>query len=81
VPCILSLELDGGEWPASRPGRFIPGEGTPGTIKQGAGCDKTSLNAVAKRKIPSFCQESNPFHPVCSENKPKLRLSSILKFC
>jgi hypothetical protein len=26
-----TMALDGGEWSASRPGRFIPGEGAPGT--------------------------------------------------
>jgi hypothetical protein len=28
---LLTLELDGGEWPTSRPSRFIPKEKTPGT--------------------------------------------------
>jgi hypothetical protein len=27
----LTSALDGGEWSASRPGHFIPGERTPGT--------------------------------------------------
>jgi len=30
-PRILNLILVGGEWSASRPGRFAPGEGTLGT--------------------------------------------------
>jgi hypothetical protein len=29
--CSSTSALDGGEWSASRPGRFTPGERTPGT--------------------------------------------------
>jgi hypothetical protein len=31
APRILTLALDGGEWTASRPGRFTPRERAPGT--------------------------------------------------
>jgi hypothetical protein len=31
APCILNLPLFGGEWSASRPCRFIPGDRAPGT--------------------------------------------------
>jgi hypothetical protein len=31
VPPFLTWELDGSEWSASRPGRFTPGKGAPGT--------------------------------------------------
>jgi hypothetical protein len=31
APCILNLGTDGGEWSASRPGRFTPRERDPGT--------------------------------------------------
>jgi hypothetical protein len=28
---VLTSAVDGGEWSASRPGRFTPGESAPGT--------------------------------------------------
>jgi hypothetical protein len=31
APPFLTSELDGGEWPASCPSRFTPGERVPGT--------------------------------------------------
>jgi hypothetical protein len=36
APSFLTLTLDGGEWSASHPGRFIPGERTPGTYWKGS---------------------------------------------
>jgi hypothetical protein len=35
APLLLISALDGGEWSALRPGRFIPGEGAPGTHRIG----------------------------------------------
>jgi hypothetical protein len=35
APPLLTSALDGGEWSASRPGRFIPGERPPGTHQVG----------------------------------------------
>jgi hypothetical protein len=57
----LTLALDGGEWSASRPGRFIPREGAPGTHWIGGWVDHRAVSdAVVKRKSPSPHWESNP---------------------
>jgi hypothetical protein len=57
----LTSTLDGGEWSASRPSRFTSGERAPGTHLMGGWvCPRAVLGAVAKRKIPSLRQESNP---------------------
>jgi hypothetical protein len=49
---ILDLVLDGGEWPASRPGRFTPWERAPGTHCIGGWVGlRTSLDDVDKRNI------------------------------
>jgi hypothetical protein len=51
----LTSALDGGEWSASRPGRFTPRERAPGThwIGDWVG-PRASLDALVKRKIPSL---------------------------
>jgi hypothetical protein len=61
----LTSALDGGEWSASRPGRFTPRERAPGTHWLG-GCvgPRAVLDAVVKRKILSPRQESNPRTPI-----------------
>jgi len=48
----LTSALDGGEWSASRPGRFTPGKGVTVThwIRGWVG-PRAGLGAVAKRKI------------------------------
>jgi hypothetical protein len=52
IHTFLTSALVGGEWPASRPGRFTPGERAPGThwiggwLGPGAGVDD-----VEKRKL------------------------------
>jgi hypothetical protein len=57
----LTLALDGGEWSASRPGHFTPRERAPGTHWIGGWVGpRALLDAVAKIKIPSPHQESNP---------------------
>jgi hypothetical protein len=57
--------LDGGEWSASRPGRFTPRERAPGTHWIGGWVGpRAVLDAVVKRKIPSPNRESNPRTPV-----------------
>jgi hypothetical protein len=57
--------LDRGEWSASRPGRFTPKEGSPGTHWIGGWVGpRAALDAVVKRKIPSPRQESNPTTPI-----------------
>jgi hypothetical protein len=63
----LTPTLDGGEWSASRPGRFTPRERAPGTHWIGGWVGpRAGLDAVVKRKIPSPLRESNPDHPVRS---------------
>jgi hypothetical protein len=61
--CIHSLTsaLVGGEWSASRPGRFTPREKTSGSHWIGGWVGpRAGLDAVVKRKIPSPRRESNP---------------------
>jgi hypothetical protein len=51
---------DGGEWSVSRPGRFIPTERAPGTLWIGGWVvTRAGLDAVAKRKSPSFAPAGN----------------------
>jgi hypothetical protein len=50
---ILNLTVDGGEWSASRPDHFTPGETAPG-IHWIGGC-------VALRARSGHCDEKNPF--------------------
>jgi len=50
----LTSALDGGEWSASRPGRFTPREKAPGTRWIGGWVGpRAILDTVVKRKIPS----------------------------
>jgi hypothetical protein len=57
----LTSALDGGEWSASRPGRFTPGERAPGTHWIGGWVGPRAVPyAVVKRKIPSSRRELNP---------------------
>jgi hypothetical protein len=61
----LTSELDGGEWSASRPGRFTPRERSLGTHWIGGWVgSRAVLDAVVKRKIPSPSRESNPRTPI-----------------
>jgi hypothetical protein len=56
----LTSALDGGEWSASRPGRFTRRERAPDTHWIGGWMGpRTVLDAVVKRKIPSPRRESN----------------------
>jgi hypothetical protein len=61
APPFLTSALDGGEWWASRPGRFTPGAhwigGWVGT--------RAGLHAMEKRNTSCPCPESNP-SPACS---------------
>jgi hypothetical protein len=56
-----------GEWSASRPDRFTPGEMVAGThsIRGWVG-PRAALDAVGKRRNPSPFRESNPGRPVRS---------------
>jgi hypothetical protein len=58
--------LDGGEWPASRPGRaFTPGERTPVPIGQEAGWDPEPVwTQRLQENILCPCRESTPDRPV-----------------
>jgi len=59
----LTSALDGSEWSASRPGRFISRERAPGTYYIGVWVGpRAGLDAVAKRKnsLPCLRRESNP---------------------
>jgi hypothetical protein len=52
APPFLTSALDGGEWSASRPGLFIPGERAPGTHWIGGWVDpRAGLDDVEKRKF------------------------------
>jgi hypothetical protein len=58
---LLTWALDGGEWSASRPGRFTPRERAPGIHWIGGWMDpRAVLDMVVKRKIPNTRWESNP---------------------
>jgi hypothetical protein len=56
----LTSALDGGEWSASRPGRFNPRKRAPGShwIVNWVG-PRASLDAAVRRKIPSPYRDSN----------------------
>jgi hypothetical protein len=59
---LLTSALDGSDLPVSRPGRF-----TLCIHCKGSWVDsRAGLDAVARRKNPSPCQESNPRCPVLS---------------
>jgi hypothetical protein len=56
----LTSALDGGEWSASRPGRFTPRERAPGIHWIGDWMGpRAVLDSVVKKKIPSPGWESN----------------------
>jgi hypothetical protein len=60
----LTSALDGGEWLASLPGRFIPSKTAPGTHWIGGWVGlRAVLETVVKRKIHSLRRESNPRTP------------------
>jgi hypothetical protein len=60
APRILTSALDGGEWSASRPGRFTPRESVSVTHWRGGWVGlRAGLDTVVKKKIPSPCWNSN----------------------
>jgi hypothetical protein len=61
---FLTSALHGGEWSASRPGRFTFGERASVTHWLGGSVGpRPGLVAMAKRKNPCLCRESNPVRP------------------
>jgi hypothetical protein len=57
----LTSALEGGQWSASRPGRFTPRERAPDTPWIGGWvCLRVVLDAVVKRKIPSLAGNRTP---------------------
>jgi hypothetical protein len=65
-PQFITLTLDGGEWSASRPGRFTTGERIPGTRCVGVWmCLRVGVDVAEKRNCLSF-QESNSGSPAHS---------------
>jgi hypothetical protein len=74
VPPFLNVPLDGGEWSASCPDRYIFGERAfDGNYKGGWTDAKASLDAVEKRKLSFPCTESNSD---CPDRSPSVyRLS------
>jgi hypothetical protein len=65
APRTLTSARDGGEWSASRPGRFTPRKRAPCTHWIGGWVGlRAVLDAVGKRKIPSPRRESNPRTPI-----------------
>jgi hypothetical protein len=62
---FLTSALHGGEWSASRAGRFTPREKAPGTHWIGGWVGpRAVLDAVMKRKIPNPRRKSNPRTPI-----------------
>jgi hypothetical protein len=62
---FLTSALDGGEWSASRPGRFTTRERAPGTHWIGGWVGlRAVLDTVVKRKFPRPRRESNSRTPI-----------------
>jgi hypothetical protein len=61
---FLISVLDGGEWSASRPGRFTARERAPGTRWIGGWVGPRAVLDAVKRKILSPRRESNPRTPI-----------------
>jgi hypothetical protein len=80
---FLTSALVGGEWSASHPGRFTPGERDPGTHWIGGWVDpRAGLEDVEKRKfltIPGL--ELQPFgRPASSQSLYRLRYPGSSRF-
>jgi hypothetical protein len=50
LPFFISA-VDGGEWPASRPGRFTPAERTPAPTAQEVGCAPQPVWTLWRREL------------------------------
>jgi hypothetical protein len=64
VTLYFTSALVGGEWSASRPGRFTSGRVLGIHWIWGWVCTRAGLDVVSKRKIHSPCLESNPDHTI-----------------
>jgi hypothetical protein len=81
IHIFLTSALVGGEWSASRPGRFTPGERAPGTYWIGDWVDpKAGLDDMEKRKsltLPAL--ELRPLgRPAHSQSLYRLRYTGCL---
>jgi hypothetical protein len=75
----LTSALDGGEWSASRPGRFIPRERAPFTYWIGGWVGpRAVLDAVVKREIPGPHRESNPRTPIVQPVARRKKVGTLL---
>jgi hypothetical protein len=75
----LTSALDGGEWSASRPGRFTSRERAPGTHWIGGWVGPRAVrDAVVKRKIPSSLRESNETESMAKFNIHKVEISLLI---
>jgi hypothetical protein len=64
LQAFLTSTLGGGEWLFSRLGHFTHGEKALGTHWMGGWMGlRAGLDAVAERKIPCPCRQSNPGRP------------------
>jgi hypothetical protein len=77
----LTLVLVGGEWLASCPSDFTPGEGAPSAHWVGGWVSpRASLEAMTKSKILCPYWEWNPGHPACSLVSILTELSQLLLY-
>jgi hypothetical protein len=78
----LTSALDGGEWSASRSGRFTPRERAPRTHWIGGWLGpRVVLDAVVNRKIPSPRRESNPRTPIVQPELKELYNEELYNSC
>jgi hypothetical protein len=80
---FLTSALDGGERTDSRPGRFTPGEGTPGTHWTGGWVSPRKDRNPVKLKLKELTENSREFFTACLRPQQILceRLSVILCPC
>jgi len=79
---LISLP-GGGEWPASRPGRFTPGNISRYPLNRGWVGFRPSLDAVAKRKKFHHCSstEMNPGRPAHTDwATPVTKMVTLLSY-
>jgi hypothetical protein len=81
IHIFLTSAVTGGEWPASRPGRFTPGERAPGTHWIRGWVDpRAGLDDVEKRKfltLPRLKLRKNQHE---ADKKVKGKVVSVLNY-